>query len=341
MSLQLKKAQRSHAYIKIGMSAPSGGGKTVSALFLGKGLMEAKHPDWTDAQQWEKIAIIDTENNSGQLYAETDISGVHIGSYNAVTLEAPFEADKYTQAIDLCEQAGMEVCIIDSTTHLWSGEGGLLEQQSNAAKRSGNSYTAWRDITPQHNRFVEKMLQTPMHLIATMRSKQEYVQEKGTDGKTTIRKVGLEPEQRKGMEYEFTIFFELDAEHTALGAKDRTSLFDQKYFRITPETGHKIMTWLEGATDEPSTVIATAPQKVDPEKAKQDAKTQIIELCKELGGQGNEKLMEILKRYHPSGNPNAIKESKQLADLYLELNDLKELQAQPQEAPAQPQEEPA
>ena len=98
-------------------------------------------------------------------------------------------------------------------------------------KRTGNSYTAWRDITPQHNRFIDTMLQTDIHIIATMRSKTEYVQEKDSNtGKTTVRKVGLNPIQKDGMEYEFTVFLEVDAEHMAFGSKDRTGIVDQKYF---------------------------------------------------------------------------------------------------------------
>ena len=324
MTLQLTKARRSKAYLKLGMSAPSGGGKTLSSLLLAYGLLKEAHPDWTDEEIWEHIAIVDTENGSGQLYVGANVANTKIGTYNTVTLSAPFEADKYTQAIELCREAGMEVCIIDSTTHLWSGEGGLLEQQSAAARRTGNSYTAWREITPQHNRFVETMLQTPMNVIATMRSKQEYVQEKDdSTGKTTVRKLGMEPEQRKGMEFEFTTFFEIDVEHTAFGSKDRTSMFDQKYFKITPDTGKQIMQWLAGGTNEPVTVIAEAVQKADPTVAKQTLKSEIIELCQKLGGKKNEILMETLTKYTPNANPNSINDVDKLTELKAELEMLK------------------
>lgn len=331
MALQLKKAHRAKAFLKLGMSAPSGGGKTLSSLLLAYGLLKEAHPDWKDAEIWSKIAIVDSENGSGELYVNTDVTGVRVGEYNAITVEPPFDVDKYIQAIQLCKEANMEVCIIDSTTHLWSGEGGLLEQQSNVAKRTGNSYTAWRDITPLLNRFVDTMLQTPMHVIATMRSKQEYVQEKDSNGKTTIRKVGLEPEQRKGMEYDFTVFFELDADHVALGSKDRTSLFDGKYFKITPETGRTLMQWLQGGSDAPVEVIKESTHVADPVKAKSKMHEQIIDLCKKLGGSDNDTLMEILKRHTPDGkgNPNSIKDPKALTDLYVELQDLDLQQQEP------------
>ncbi len=325
MGLQLKKAQRSKAYLKLGMSSPSGGGKTLGALLVAYGLMKEKYPQESDAFRWSKIAIVDTENGSGELYVNKEIphSNVIIGEYNAVTLTPPFEADKYTQAIELCQENGMEVCIIDSTTHLWSGQGGLLEQQNNATKRTGNSWTAWRDITPQHNRFVETMLQTPMHIIATMRSKQEYVQEKDErTGKTTVRKLGMEPEQRKGMEYEFTTFFEINAEHEAFGSKDRTSLFDQKTFVITPKIGQELMQWLEGGTNGEPVVIGEV-HKVDKEASMKAIKEEIIGLCKALGGQNDAVLMSIVKEYAPpSGNPNSINDEQKLADLRANLLDL-------------------
>lgn len=323
MALQLKQAQRKKAYLKLGISAPSGGGKTLGALLIGYGLMKEKYPKENEDFRWGKIAIVDTENGSGELYVGAEIANTKIGHYNAVTLTAPFEAEKYIQAIDLCEESGIEVCIIDSTTHLWSGEGGLLEQQSALSKRTGNGYTAWRDITPQHNKFVEKMLQTPMHIIATMRAKQEYALDKDDKGNNgfKVRKMGLEPEQRKGMEYEFTLFLEINAEHEAFGSKDRTSIYDQKTFKIDPKVGQTLMEWLEGGTSEETVVIATA-HKADKEKSMTAVKEEIIGLCKSLGGRENEILMGILKEYDPKQNPNSINDEEKLSQLRSELLDL-------------------
>jgi len=320
--LTLKKAQRSTAYFKLGMAAPSGGGKTAGSLLVAFGLMKEKYPKLSDEELWAKIAIIDTENGSGELYVGSIIGNQKIGEYNAITLSPPFGADKYTTAIDLCEKSGMEVAIIDSTTHLWSGAGGLLEQQGHAAKRSGNSYTAWREITPKHNRFVEKMLQTPMHVIATMRAKQEYVQEKNqSTGKSSIRKLGMEPEQRKGMEYEFTTFFSINAEHEAFGSKDRTTLFDQKTFKITPQVGRDVMKWLQTSVSDAPVVVAQS-HVASPESAAKTVKSEIIEMCKGLGGSSNEVLMATLKKYVKSGNPNEITDTAKLTNLRSELVDL-------------------
>ena len=246
MALTLKKAQRKRVKLKIGLAAPSGGGKTASSLILGYGLLKGEHPTWSDDQIWDKIAIIDTENGSGELYANCKIGGTVIGAYNAISLDPPYEPNKYMDAINACKDAGMEVCIVDSLSHAWSGRGGLLEKQGNVSKRTGNSYTAWREITPLHNALVDTLLQTDMHVICTMRSKTEYVQEKDEKGRTTVRKVGMAPVQRDGMEYEFSMFLEIDADHQAFVSKDRTGVIDGQYFTVTPDVGIKLAHWLEG-----------------------------------------------------------------------------------------------
>jgi hypothetical protein len=327
MALELRKAQRSKAYLKLGMSAPSGGGKTLGALIIAYGLMREKYLDLPDEELWSKIVVIDTEHGSGELYVgwnelETRLqkSSFKIGEYSVIPLTEPYTTEKYMEAIELAEnpEYGLEVCIIDSTTHAWSGEGGLLEQQGNIAKKIGNSYAAWRDITPKHNDFVTKMLHSPLHIIATMRSKQEYVQEKDDRGKTTIRKVGLEPEQRKGMEYEFTAFFEIDAEHGTFGSKDRTSLFDQKHFTITPEVGKKYMQWLSEGTNAEKEVLAVK-QITDANESIDQVKQNIIRLAKKLGGSSNEELMSVIKEYAPSGNPNEMTKIEKVRELRSEL----------------------
>ena len=263
MAITLKKAQRKKVKLKIGISAPSGGGKTASALILAYGLVHGEHPDWSDEEIWDKIAIIDTENGSGELYANCRIGMTDIGSYNAIGLEPPFEVPKYIEAINACKSAGIEVCIIDSLSHAWSGRGGLLEKQGNEAKRTGNSYTAWRPITKLYNDLLDCILQTDMHMICTMRSKMAYTQEKDDKGKTTVKKMGLEPIQREGTSYEFSMMIEIDAEHQAFVSKDRTGVIDGQYFVMTPDVGIKLAKWLDGgAPVEPKPVTiqpAAAP----------------------------------------------------------------------------------
>lgn len=222
--------------------------------------MRTAHPELNDAQVWEKICLIDTENESGSLYVGKQVSGTTVGEYLTINLDAPFSAARYLEAIDLAEQAGVEYLVIDSLSHAWTGEGGLLDVQGNVAKRSGNSYTAWREVTPLHNKLVDKILQCPMHVAVTLRSKTEYVVEDNGNGKKTPRKIGMAPVFRDGVEYEFTIFFELDQSHAAAATKDRTGLFDGQYFLIAPETGSRIHEWLAGAKPVQAAPLSVAPK---------------------------------------------------------------------------------
>ena len=201
---------------------------------MGFGLIRALHPNLSDSEVWERICVIDTENGSGSLYVGSRAGGTRVGEYLTIHLEAPFSAARYLEAIDAAENAGVEYLIIDSLSHAWSGEGGLLDMQAGIAKRSGNSYTAWRDVTPLHNKLVDRILQCPMHVAATLRTKTEYVIEDNGNGKKSPRKVGMAPIFREGLEYEFSVFFELAQDHSAAATKDRTGLFDGQFFVITP-----------------------------------------------------------------------------------------------------------
>jgi hypothetical protein len=163
---------------------------------------------------------------------------------------------KYLDALREFEGAGYSTVIIDSLSHAWAGDGGLLDKQGRLSDSGrANSFTAWRQITPEHNSLVEAILASKCHIIATMRSKQEYVLDQNDRGRQTPRKLGLAPIQREGMEYEFTVFWDLDAQHNAQATKDRTSLFDGTIFRPSKETGESLLQYLnEGveATQAPS-----------------------------------------------------------------------------------------
>lgn len=221
--MELLKAERKQAVIKMGLQGVSGSGKTYSALLLAKGLVK----------DWNKVAVIDSENHSADLYA-------HLGEYNVLNITPPFPPAKYIEAISLCEEAGMEVIIVDSISHEWDGAGGIIDLHSNMM---GNSFTNWGKVTPMHNSFVNKILQSPCHIIATIRSKQDYVLTE-RNGKMVPEKVGLKGVTRDGMDYEFTILLELNQKHNASVSKDRTGLFsDKPEFVITEATGERINTW--------------------------------------------------------------------------------------------------
>ncbi|MBU6158434.1 MAG: ATP-binding protein [Bacteroidetes bacterium] len=224
--MQLQTAQRKRAKIKMGMQGPSGSGKTYSSLLIAYGL----------CKDWKKIAVVDTENHSADLYA-------HLGAYNTISLSAPFTPERYMQAIDVCENAGMEVVIIDSITHEWEN---LLDYHSSL---QGNSFTNWGKVTPRHNDFVQRILQSPCHIISTIRTKQDYVLS-DKNGKMVPEKVGLKSVQRDGVEYELTLVFDLDMKNHATASKDRTGLFFGKpEFKISIETGRMIHEWCNKGSD--------------------------------------------------------------------------------------------
>ncbi|NEX60639.1 ATP-binding protein [Noviherbaspirillum galbum] len=231
-SFEIHRATKRRAKLRLGMSGPAGSGKTYSALMIASGL-------------GGRIGMIDTEHGSGDLYADLLPEG-----YDVLTLSPPYTPARYIEAIHALEDIGVQTIIIDSLTHAWSGEGGSLDRQGKIADKSGNSWQAWRQVTPEHNALVEAILQSRCHIIATMRAKTEYVQEKDErTGKQVVRKVGLAPIMRDGIEYEFTTFFELDVQHQAYVGKDRTRLFDGQIFRPDPETGRNLASWLNAGVD--------------------------------------------------------------------------------------------
>ncbi len=219
--MELKQSQRNRAKIKMALQGASGSGKTMSALLLAQGLTNG---------DFSKVAVIDTENNSSNLYA-------HIGIYNILDLQPPYSPEKYIEAIDVCLKAGIEAIIIDSISHCWDY---LLNYH---ASLPGNSFTNWNKVTPRQKAFVDKILQSNVHVICTMRVKQGYVLSE-RNGKVVPEKVGLKPIQRDDISYEFTIIFELNARHFAFVSKDRTNLFEGKpQFLINSVTGKKILEW--------------------------------------------------------------------------------------------------
>ncbi|GAA4392134.1 AAA family ATPase [Hymenobacter koreensis] len=234
--LQLRKASRKQARLRIGVSAASGFGKTYGALLIAYGI----------TGDWAKIAVIDSESGSAELYSD-------LGEFNALQLAAPFTPERYVEAIRACEQAGMEVIVIDSISHEWEGSGGCLEISDELAKQKyrGNSFQAWSEVSPRHQAFVDAILRSSAHVITTQRRKQAY--ELGTNdrGKTTVTKAGTKEIARDGFEYELTVNLEITNEHhLAKASKDRTRLFmGQPEFVIGVETGQKLKAWADTGID--------------------------------------------------------------------------------------------
>ena len=255
MNLEFRKSSRKQVKMKMALTGPSGSGKTYSSLLVAKGLCGS----------WDKICLIDTENKSADLYA-------HLGNFNVISVASPYSPEKYIAALDECEKEDMEVVIIDSISHCWEF---LLNAHSNMV---GNSFANWSKITPRHNGFVQKMLQVPFHVIATMRTKTDYVLNQ-KDGKYVPEKMGLKTIQRDGVDYEFTLVFDIDIKHQATASKDRTALFiDKPAILLREEVGAVLDKWSsEGESEELSRRIEECKSiadlivlyRADPSKQKQ------------------------------------------------------------------------
>jgi hypothetical protein len=224
-----RKAERKASKLRLALIGPSGSGKTYSALLIAEGL-------------GGKIALLDTERGSGSLYS-------HLVDYDVCEITAPFTPQKYIDVIQAAEASGYGTLIVDSLTHCWAGQGGLLDMHDTVTKssRSGNSFMAWREVTPHHNRLVDTLLQSGMHIIMTLRTKTSYEVQDDGRGKKVPVKIGLAPIFRDGIEYEATLVLDLSINgHVASSSKDRTGLFDGQFFTPDRSTGEKLMSWING-----------------------------------------------------------------------------------------------
>lgn len=229
-----QKAQRAKSKARVAIIGPSGSGKTLSALFLAFGI----------AGSWDKVALIDTEHERGRFYADRDDLGV--GPFLYASMAPPYTPDKYIDYVRSAAQAVGEdgVVIVDSFSHAWDNEGGVLDIKSEIAQQHGkNDYTAWADAGKIQNNLVNTLLSVPCHTIITMRVKTAYAMEVNERGKTVPVKIGLAPVQRENTEYEFDVVFQLSRDHTASLSKDTTFL-DNWNGVISTELGHQLGDWL-------------------------------------------------------------------------------------------------
>lgn len=228
----LQKASRKKVKIKLQIGGASGSGKTVGALKMAYGL----------CGDWSKICVIDTENESASLYAESAALG--IGEFWTIPI-AKYDADTYIKAINECVKSGIEVIIIDSITHLW-------DYVQEIVGKLGGQFNHWQVGKGEFNRVKKALLQAPVHVISSVRKKEEYVMEEDEKGRKNIVKKGLKEEQASGMAYEYTVVFDVSQDHNTTCSKDRTGLFvNELPFLITEDTGKLIKDWCEsGKTDE-------------------------------------------------------------------------------------------
>ena len=311
MGFQAKKAKREKIYVKIALMAPSGGGKTYGSLRLSKGMAEEIEKE---TGKKARILFANTEAKRGYYYAnEFD--------YDIVDIDPPHNPEKYVELIEFAVNEGYDILIIDSASHEWEGKGGCLELQQQA----GGTYQSWARVTPRHAKFVNAIADSPIHVIATMRGKDQYEMTKDDRGKTAVQKLGIGARQREGFEYDFSVTFLIDQKtNTAEVQKDNTHIFENEGPTILSEThGKKIIQWAN--LGEGYTPIVRKPEEDVIDVATDDLKSiksQIIEAAKAAGGSGNETVMATIREFAPSGNPNSIKDIEKAKELLSRLKAL-------------------
>lgn len=327
-----KKAIRESLWVKVLSIAPSGSGKTYSNLRMAQGM--AKKIEQETGEEC-RIAFIETEAKRATYYADEF-------DFDMLEIKAPFTPEKYIDAIDDAIDSGYKVVVIDSLSHEWMGKGGLLEVHSNMP---GNSYTNWSKITPRHEKFMDKVIDSPIHVFATVRGKDKYVLEE-QNGKQVPRKVGVGYQQRDDLEYLFTTAFTIEQDtHYFNTVKDNTHLFEDRHEILTEKDGEKLYAWsiggdvkskkaeLDKAKEEAKAKIALKAEEeakkmadeVDKKKKKQENKLSLEELkaeillkCKELSDTGKRaEVIKTLKDLNDSPNPNDIS-SKAIAQKVIE-----------------------
>lgn len=249
-----KPAQKSEKPLKCAIQGPSGAGKTWGALTLAKGM------------GCKRIALLDTENKSASLYADRIAFDVAPMTH--------FNPNHGIEVIRAVAEAKYDVLIIDSLSHFWIGPGGILQTKEKVDAQGGgkSGFANWAKLTPVWDSLIREIVNAPMHVICTMRSKQSHAQEKDeSTGRTVVRKLGLEPQIRDGVEYEFDVVLDINRDHTFTAAKDRLGVFKTEALGVAHspldlDVGKQIMSSLRG----------TPVSEVETKRATLDSKTENV-----------------------------------------------------------------
>jgi hypothetical protein len=242
--MAFKRADKKQSFLRMALMGPAGSGKSYTALTLAKALA-----------QGGQVAAIDTERGSLAKYADKF-------DFDVEDQWPDYAVRRYIEAIQGAEKAGYKVLVIDSLSHAWAGVGGILEFVDNKKGNSNNSFSAWRDATPMHNQLVDAILTARLHVIVTMRTKTDYVQEKDEKGRTVIRKMGLQPVQRDGLEYEFDIIADMDGATMTVSKTRCDTLFNRTIRSPGAALGAELVAWLEGGA--PIAEVKPEPAKPVP-----------------------------------------------------------------------------
>lgn len=231
MKIEFTPAVRRKTRARVALCGPSGSGKTYTALAFAHVFAPGS------------IALIDTEKESAEGYE--GLNGWHWVGFKPAT----YEPDVLVDALAAAAAAGIGCVVIDSLSHFWMGTGGMLEQVDNSAKRSrsGNSFAGWKEMRPAERRMLEAMTGYPGHLIVTMRTKTEWVIQENERGKKEPRRIGTKPEQREGIEYEFSVVADMDLDNVLTVTKTRVPTLRRAVVSEPgPEFAQSILDWLDG-----------------------------------------------------------------------------------------------
>jgi hypothetical protein len=317
----VEQAKRVKIYPKIGIFSPSGGGKSYSSLRLATGMIEQLEKITGEKKQ---IWLANNEGSRGKYYAnEFD--------YKIIELEAPHDPEMYYDLIEYAENSPeCGVLIIDSLSKEWAGPGGCLEI---ANKLGGQFQEAWKRVSPRHRRLMDKMVDSHLTIIATMRGEDQYTVE--TDphtGKSKPVKIGIGAKQGKDFEYEFSLTFSLDQKtNCAETFKDNTHLFENKpAMKLTEQDGINLIIWANESDVEPEKKVEN--KTTEQQSLKDNLKniiSQIDVIAKEKAAINKDVTFAKIKEFavngkgEPTANYNAIKDvnvAQKLLDALKELN---------------------
>lgn len=295
------KATKGKKPVRLVLGGVSGAGKTFTALTFAEYLAKTSG---------KPTAAVDTEHYRMSLYADKF-------SFDVLNFEPPFDPRELIKIIHEAEKDGYGTLIVDSSTHFYSGEGGLLEIVSDSAKSKfgGNQYAGWAVGTPIQNDLIDAIIRSPLHMIFCIRAKQGYA-ETEKNSKKTYEKVGMELQQRDGFEFDFDFALMMDMDNNASVTKGMGYVPTGVYIKKPDEkTIEKIMKSINENSTEEIAVPAAKPVAPKPEEILKGTQNQVVEMCRARGGSKNEELMAIVKAVEPSGNTNKIKDIKVLNEL--------------------------
>ncbi|WP_043982254.1 AAA family ATPase [Priestia megaterium] len=291
---EVKKAQREKMKAVVGFIGPSGAGKTAGALLTAYGLISEAYPNANEEQIWDKIGVIDTEHERAKLYANLDFDGTRIGQFLHINFEPPYTTERYELAVQAMKKAGAEVIIVDSLSHNWQGEGGIVEKHG---QMSGNSFQNWGKLAPETTQLIKTLTRNNVHIFATLRTKQEYVVEPDSNGKMAPRKVGTKPVQKDEMEYEFMLNFSIGSDHVADTSKDNTRMFEGNPSKLNPDVGRKLYKWLELGIDVQAEEIQERENLINEIKKIVDISKEAAKMLSEIEFKSNQRLDEFNLKY--------------------------------------------